>query len=72
MASPKHKHPFKGTVAQMAEKLGVCRTHLAEILNGTEYASGTLAFAIQDYTRGRIKAKSLIRPKEKATPPKAA
>lgn len=60
MASPKHKFPFKGTVTELASRLGVTRNHLAEVLNGTEQPSGRLAFAIQEATHGRIKAKDLI------------
>jgi len=63
MASPKHKFPFKCTIGQMALRLGVSRKHLAEVLNGTATCSGRLAFDIQDATRGRIKAKDIIKRK---------
>ena len=67
MASPKHKFPFKGTVSELAERLNVTRQHLASILNGKTHAGGRLAFAIQEATHGRIKAKDLVqRTKETA------
>lgn len=71
MPSPKHRFPFKGTVSQMAERLGVTRNHLAEVLNGTAHPSGDLAFAIEEATRGRIKAKDLIQRKSRQSDPAA-
>lgn len=71
MASPKHNFPFKGTVGQMAQRLGVTRSYLAEVLGGSRGCSGKLAFAIQEATHGRIKAKDLILRKSRQSDPAA-
>lgn len=60
MACPKHKFPFKGSAGALAERLGITRQHLSQVLHGHTRPSGRLAFAIEAETRGKIKAKDLI------------
>jgi len=57
----RHRHPFKGTITDLAKTLGISRGHLSDILNHHETPSLTLAVAIQIATKGKIKAASLIK-----------
>jgi len=60
MANSKHGYPFKITITQMAERLGITRPYLASILAGKLRPGGPLAFRIEAETKGKIKAKDLI------------
>ncbi len=55
-----HRFPFKQSITDLAERLGITRQHLSEVLNGTARCGGALAFRIEDATKGRIKARDLV------------
>ena len=57
----RHRHPFKGTITDLAKKLGISRGHLSDILNHHETPSLYIALRIQEETKGKIKAVSLIK-----------
>lgn len=71
MASRKGKFPFKGTLRELALKLNVNYTYLSEVLSGSEQPGGKLAFAIEEATKGKIKAKDLITRKSRRSDPAA-
>jgi transcriptional regulator with XRE-family HTH domain len=71
MANSKHGYPFKITITEMADRLGITRAYLASILSGALRPGGPLAFRIEAETRGKIKAKDLITRKSHQSNPAA-
>ena len=65
----RHAHPFEETVTDLAARLGVGRSHLSEVLNGTARPSGLLAFQIEEATGGSIRAVDLLKIYFTTTPP---
>lgn len=46
---------------QAAKKLGITRQHLYDILKGNAYPSRKLALKIEELSKGKVKAKELLR-----------
>ena len=62
MRKRSHKFPFPETIEQLANKCGITRTHLSEVLHHKTQCSPKLAARIEKETNGAITKELLIWP----------
>lgn len=58
-------HPFLkeapyGFITKMGKDLGVSKAFISQLLRGHKTPSLKMAFAIEDYTNGRVKARDFL------------